>query len=201
MLWCYDEALCKDLDEAFDRSHVKSPCVKVIEDPEKGIDLAAQYQNDEINFPLVALTRHPDTGIDSSRYNFTMAQKGVAAVIDKETNNIYKEKVIPVDLQYDVTVLTTNIIDRDELVKELIFRYTNRYFIAFNLPYEDKRKIRFGVNVNQEGISSKSGSADYIEGGKLYQTIVPITCIGAVMMSYVPYHLHRYKTEVEATVK
>lgn len=197
MLYNYDNALAKDLENSFN----SSICVKVV-DAEKGIDLAAQAENDEISFPLVLLTRYPDAPIDKNRYNFTRAHKGVATVIDKEKNELYFEKAIPVDLKYDLTILTTNTADRDELVKELIFKYTSMYFVSMDLPYESTRKIRFGVSVDVESeISNKSGVLDYLDSGTVYQSIIPLRCEGCVMLSYTPVKLKRSQLEVQPLYK
>ena len=197
MLYNYDNALAKDLENSFN----SSICVKVV-DAEKGIDLAAQAENDEISFPLVLLTRYPDAPIDKNRYNFTRAHKGVATVIDKEKNELYFEKAIPVELKYDLTILTTNTADRDELVKELIFKYTSMYFVSMDLPYESTRKIRFGVSVDIESeISNKSGVLDYLDSGTVYQSIIPLRCEGCVMLSYTPVKLKRSQLEVQPFYK
>lgn len=197
MLYNYDNALAKDLEDSFN----SSICVKVV-DAEKGIDLAAQAENDEISFPLVLLTRYPDAPIDKNRYNFTRAHKGVATVIDKEKNELYFEKAVPVELKYDLTILTTNTVDRDELVKELIFKYTSMYFVSMDLPYESTRKIRFGVSVDVESeISNKSGVLDYLDSGTVYQSIIPLRCEGCVMLSYTPVKLKRSQLEVQPVYK
>lgn len=197
MLYNYDNALAKDLENSFN----SSICVKVV-DAEKGIDLAAQAENDEISFPLVLLTRYPDAPIDKNRYNFTRAHKGVATVIDKEKNELYFEKAVPVELKYDLTILTTNTVDRDELVKELIFKYTSMYFVSMDLPYESTRKIRFGVSVDIESeISNKSGVLDYLDSGTVYQSIIPLRCEGCVMLSYTPVKLKRSQLEVQPLYK
>lgn len=197
MLYNYDNALAKDLENSFN----SSICVKVV-DAEKGIDLAAQAENDEISFPLVLLTRYPDAPIDKNRYNFTRAHKGVATVIDKEKNELYFEKAVPVELKYDLTILTTNTVDRDELVKELIFKYTSMYFVSMDLPYESTRKIRFGVSVDVESeISNKSGVLDYLDSGTVYQSIIPLRCEGCVMLSYTPVKLKRSQLGVQPLYK
>lgn len=197
MLYNYDNAIAKDLEKSFN----SNLCIKVV-DAEKGIDLAAQAENDKISFPLVLLTRYPDAPIDTDRYNFTRAHKGVPAVFDNVKNEIYFEKAVPVKLKYDLTILTTNVADRDELVKELIFKYTSMYFIAMDLPYESSRKIRFGVRIDTDSdISNKSGILEYLDSGTVYQSIIPLKCDGCVLLSYTPVKLKRAQTEVEAHYK
>lgn len=197
MLYLYDNAVVEDLVKSFNPNNVENPVVKVIS-PEQVMGLAAQIQNDEIKLPIVALTRNEDTSIDTSRMNFTRAHRGVQSVLDTETNELYYEKAIPINLSYDLTLLTTNTADKDELLKEILFKYTDMFFLTIQLPYYCKRKIRFGVTIDTEAdIRNSSGSAEYIESGQLYQTILTLKCEGCVMVSYTPAKLVRITHEIE----
>lgn len=196
MLWCYDNAIVKDLKQSLTPDGGMNPIVKVC-DQEGVIGLIAQMQEDEISFPIVVLTRKPDTPIDKTRTNFTRMKRGIPVVIDTDNNNVYYEKVIPIELGYDLTVLATNTADMDELVKELLFKYMETFFIKFQLPYESKKMVRFGVSVDgNTEISRKSGYFEYIQGGILYQTIISLKCEGAVLVSYTPQRLRREETRI-----
>lgn len=199
MIYLYDQAIVKDLQRSFSDAAGNS-VVKVV-DPEGIISLAAQIKEDQVSFPLVALSRDPDNSIDVERYNFTYAHKGVQAVMDQKTNNIYYEKVVPIKLSYKATILTTNTADMDEMIRELIFKYTQMYFLSIDLPYECDRKIRFGVEIDPEGsIERTSGSYEYLQSGKLYQSIVSLVCRGAVLVTYTPAKLRRLTHEIEPTL-
>lgn len=196
MLYLYDRALVKDLKESFNPENVENPVVKVI-DPEGVIGLAAQIQNDEIKFPVVALERDQDTPIDQDRWNFTRAHKGVVSVFDNKTNQLYYEKAVPIKLSYELTLLTTNTADMDELFREILMKYISMYFLKIKLPYECERYVRFGVTIDYDNIQRSSGSFDYIEGGKLYQTIVPLRCEGCVLVTYTPVKLKRSEIQIQ----
>lgn len=197
MLYLYDNAIAEDLQRSFNPTSQLNPEVKVV-DPEGVISLIAQMQEDRISFPIVVLTRHEDTPIDNTRTNFTRMHRGIATVIDPDTNELYYEKVIPIKLSYDLTILATNTADMDELVKELLFKYLSMYFIKFQLPYECRRPVRFGVSVDPETeISRKSGQFEYIDGGTLHQAIITLKCEGAVLVSYTPVKLKRGVQDVE----
>ena len=188
MIYLYDNVIAKDLENSL----ASGSGVRVVE-PEDAIGIAAQLQNDDIKFPLVVLHRNPNTPVDTNRTNFTRIHKGVATVIDKETNNIYYEKAIPIDLKYAITVLTTRVADMDEIVKELLFKYYNMYFLTLELPYESKRKIRFGITIDQnEGIERSSSVKEYLANGTLHQTIIPLRCEGCMLVSYTPVHLKHF---------
>ena len=189
MLWAYDQAIVKDLSSCIDPSSKASNTVKMMGD-EGMMGVFAQLQEDKITFPAIFLNRHAETPLDATRYNFTQLHKGVPAVYNPEENNIYLEKAIPIELKYDLHVLTTNTIDMDEMIRELLFRYSSMYYITMQVPYESKRNIRFGIAINpNNSIQRKSGVSDYVQGGKLYESIAELECQGAVYLNYTPRHM------------
>lgn len=196
MIYLYDRAICKDLEKSFNPDNTENPVVKVI-DPEAAIGIVAQIQNDEIRFPVVCLERSANFSIDKDRWNFTRAHKGVTSVLDNETNELYYEKAVPINLEYTLTLLTTNTADRDELIRELIMKYVNMYFLKIKLPYECERYVRFGIRIDFENIEHASGSFDYIQGGKLYETSIPLICEGCVLVTYTPAKLKRSEAQIE----
>lgn len=202
MLYLYDDAIVDDLRKSFKRSSESSgPVVRVV-DPAEAVSLAAQIQSDSVKFPIVALKRKPGITIDTDRTNFTRIHKGVQAVMDPKTNNLYYEKAVPVVLEYEMSIIATRTADQDELFKELIFKYTSMYFLTITLPYECDRKVRFGVIINPtEQIENRSGTFEYLTEGKLYETVLPIKCEGCMLVSYTPASLTRVVTEIQPTLK
>lgn len=189
MLWVYDDAIAKDLAGCIDPEGKANNTIKMMGD-EGMMGVLAQMQEDRITFPAIFLQRHQETPLDQSRYNFTRLHKGVPCVFDSDTNNIYLEKAAPIELGYDLHVLTTNTADMDEIIREILFRYSSMYYITMEVPYESKRKIRFGVAINPNTpIRRNSGSSEYIDSGRLYESIMEIQCQGAVLLNYTPRHL------------
>ena len=198
MIYLYDNALVNDLEKSLNMPDSAEAVVKVI-DPEHIVGLAAQIQEDMIQLPLIALERK-DYSVDTDRTNFTMQHTGTQAVMDNKNNMIYNERAMPVKLSYTLTVLTSNQIDMDEIVKELLFKYTSMYYLTIKVPYEVSdvdRKIRFGVRIeNLNDIEQVSGTSQYIESGQLHQTSIPLICDGAVLLHYTPQHLRRTAYEI-----
>ena len=192
MLYLYDSAITDDLIKSFNTTDDGlKPVVKVV-GPDQVVGLAAQIQEDKISFPIVAITRN-DYQIDEQRMNFTRAHFGVATVLDKKTNNLYYEKAVPIKLSYNITLLTTNQADMDELVRETLFKYLQMYYLTIKLPYEADRKIRFGLAVDDRtDIQRTSGSVEYLENGTLHQSIITLNCEGCVLVTYTPAHLMRH---------
>ena len=198
MIYLYDNAIVEDLEKSFNPDNVENPVVRVVS-PDQAIAVAAQIKEDQIDFPLVVLERNDSVSINSDLVNFTRKQKGVQTLIDKETNMIYYERAIPIKLEYTLTVLTTNQVDMDEIMRELIFKYESMYFLGIRIPYESKREISFGVSIDSDyGIQQKSGSSQYIESGQLYESSMKLNCDGCVLIHYTPQHLRRLGTEIVA---
>lgn len=201
MIYLYDKTICDDLRKSFNPDNLSDTVVKFV-DTEEIVNLAAQIQNDEIQFPVVGISREGSVSIDKSRMNFTRLHKGVQAVLDEATNNLYYEKSIPIQLNYEITLLTTNIADMDELVREILFKYSDMYFLTMELPYEAKRSVRFGLIIDRDKeIQRSSAHVEYINEGKLYQTLIPLKVEGAVLVTYTPAHLRREAHEVKAVTR
>lgn len=197
MLWVYDNAIVEDLRKSFNPNNVPNPAVTVI-DPENAISLAAQVQEDKISFPVVALTRRSPIPIDESVRNFTKTKKGVITTFDNEKNLLYHERTMPVKLSYELSVFTTNTADMDEIIREILFKYSSMYFLNITIPYESKRQIRFGVVADiSQGIEITSAASSYISEGKLYGCSITLNCEGCVLVHYTPIKLKRFVPEVE----
>lgn len=189
MLWVYDDAIVKDLASCIDPEGGANNTVKMIGD-EGMMGIFAQLQEDKITFPAIFLKRNDDTPLDRNRFNFSRLHKGVATTYDPEANNIYVEKCAPIELSYQLHVLTTNTADMDELIRELLFRYTSMYFITLQVPYESKRNIRFGIGIKPDtNITRKSSTSDYVSSGKLYEATMELECQGAVLLDYTARHM------------
>lgn len=190
MIYCYDDAIAEDLSKCIDPT--KANNVIKITGEDAVMQLIAQISEDKIQFPCICLSRPDNIEIDSSRTNFTAMKKGVPVVFESDEHNVYLEKVVPIKLQYSITVLTTNAIDMDEIVRELLFKYYETYFLTMTVPYESKRKVRFGVTIPQgANIQKKSSTGEYLTTGSLYQSIIPLDVEGAVLVSYTPKHILR----------
>ena len=197
MLWVYDSAIVEDLRKSFQSASEADPVVCVVP-PENILSIAAQLQDDKIRFPLIAVTRQDSTPIDNTLLNFTRSHEGVPAVFDKETNTLFHEKAMPIKLEYTLACMATNTADIDELVRELLFKYTSQYFLTITVPYESKRRIRFGVRINpDEEIERYTTSADYSQSGKLHSAGIKLYIDGAVLLTYTPVKLKRTDYTIE----
>lgn len=189
MLYIFDQAVIDDLKKSLTAEMNQNV---VLTDAENYPGILAQIQNDTITYPLILLHRDDDTPIIKEQMNFTRYKFGVPCVFDNDRNNIYYERALPVDVQYTLRILSTNVADTDELSRELFYKYLSMYFLTVQLPYESDRKIRFGISVDVDyGIKKESGSFDYIKSGALYQSTIHLKTQGCVSLTYTPRHLTR----------
>ena len=196
MIYLYDNAIVEDLNKSFN-SDVANPVVKVVA-PDQIVGVVAQVQDDEIKFPFVTLERPDAIDVNSNLTNFTMLHSGVSAVFDKEKNNYWNERAIPINLSYVLSVFTTNQADMDEIIRELMFKYLSMYFLSIRIPYESKREISFGVIIDGDsGISKQSSVSEYTSSGALYQSSITLRCEGCVLVHYTPIHLKRTVIDID----
>lgn len=179
MIYLYDESFCTDLQKSF-----SADVTVKMNSEETVMDLVAQINEDQISFPVVAVTRLPYS-VNKDLCNFTRRVTGIPASFDPEESKIYREKAIPIHLSYQVTIITTNQADMDEMVRELLFKYSEMYFLTIQLPYESSRKVKFGVMFDPEAeIEQSSGSSEANKEGKLYQSIITFKCQGCNIYTY-----------------
>lgn len=191
MIWIYDNAIVKDLKEDLGDN------VAVL-DPDQALQVIALLQEDKIKFPIVALSRDDNFQLDNTRMNFTRLHTGVPAGFDDKTNTIYHEQWLPINLQYNVTVMAANQADADEIVRELLFKYINQYFITVETPYEVKRQIRVGLTIHpDEEIQWTHNPSAYIENGTLISGQFVLYVEGAVLLSYRSSHLQSLDYDLE----
>lgn len=197
MLWIYDNAIADDLASCIDPSGGANSNVKVM-DPGMMQGVLAQIQEDRISFPAICLFR-TNVSLDNQRYNFSLQKKGVPACYYSDKNEVYIERVMPIKMKYVLCILATNTVDRDEILREIMFRYNSTYFLTAQIPYESKRKVRFGISIAPDtDIDSESASLEYVQSGTLYQSRIELVVEGAVQVDYTSRHGISMESEIVA---
>ena len=189
MFYLYDQAIVDNLKSSLS-DEVNNNVV--FADAENYPGIIAQIKDDTITYPLILLQRDEDAPIITGLMNFTRYQFGVPCVFDNKTNNVYYERALPVDIQYTLRILSTNVADTDELARELFYKYISMYYLTIRTPYESDRKIRFGIATDMDyGIKRESSSSQYLASGALYQSTLHFKTEGCVMLTYTTRHLTR----------
>lgn len=195
MLYLYDRELTDNLKSSLSEDINQNV---FLTDADNYPGILAQIQDDTITYPLILLHREDDMSINTGLINFTRYKKGVPCVFDTETNNVYYERALPVDLIYTLRILSTNVADTDELARELFYKYISMYFLTIRAPYESDRKIRFGVQADVDyGIKRESSSAAYTSSGALYQSTMQLKTFGCVSLTYTARHITRNVTNTK----
>jgi hypothetical protein len=149
-------------------------------------------QEDKITYPIILFIRDDDIPVKKDQINFTRYKKGVPVGMDTKTNMIYYERAMPLDLRYTIQIISTNVVDRDEIARELWFKYESEYYLHIETPYEIKRRLRFGVHIGRDfGIKNDSGASQYLSEGKLYTSTMELLRDGCVLLHNTPSHLSR----------
>ena len=202
MLYLYDKAIVEDLKDSFRQQEGEEqgrPVVGVVS-PDAIINVMAQLQDDTIFLPFVTLERNNPIEVIQDRVNFVASKIGVDCLFESEEHNFYKEQSLPIELDYTLTVFTSNQADLDEILRELVFKYNSQYFLDITIPYVSKRHIAFGVSIDwNHGIDQQSGLSEYSQSGTLYRATIKLNCEGCVLVNYIPVHLTRNVYAVDAS--
>lgn len=189
MIYLYDNALVDDLKRTIDPDGGANPNVVCITIDNYQSTLA-QMQEDKITYPIILIVRDDDIPVKTELLNFTRYKFGVPATMDVKTNQIYYERALPIDLRYTLQILSTNVADRDEIAREIFFKYESEYFLHIDTPYEVKRRIKFGIQVDRSfGIKNDSSVSEYLSEGKIYTSTMELLTDGCVMLHNTPRHL------------
>lgn len=200
MIYLYDEAICRDIQESFAVDENNEPIVRVVA-PDAIIALNAQMQSDVIKFPLISVERD-GWSIDNNRTNFTTIHRGQLSNFDSKNNNLYYERALPINIKYTITVMAESLIDTDELIRELLFKYYDTYFLEIKLPYESDRIIRFGIQADVDAQINRSvATLEYLQSGKINQTSLDIYTQGCILLHYKERHLMKLGTDKLIHVK
>jgi hypothetical protein len=191
VLYLYDNALVEDMKRTIDPEGEANPNVLCITVDNYQSTLA-QLQNDRITYPIILFIRDDDIPVKKDQMNFTRYKKGVPAGIDPKTNMVYFERILPLDLRYTIQIISTNVADRDEIAREIWFKYESEYYLHIETPYEVKRRLRFGMHIDRDfGIKNDSSSSQYLSEGKLYTSTMELLTDGCVLLYNTPRHLKR----------
>lgn len=201
MIYLYDNALVDDMKRTIDPDGGANPNVLCITIDNYQSTLA-QLQEDKITYPIILIIRDDDIPVRSELLNFTRYKKGVPVGMDPKTNQVYYERALPLDLRYTLQILSTNVVDRDEIAREIWFKYESEYFLHIETPYEIKRKINFGVQIDRSfGIKNDSGASEYLSEGKLYSSTMEILTDGCVLLHNTARHLNHFSMNPNPTIK
>lgn len=138
-------------------------------------NVAAMHKENRLQVPAVVLFRTNWTP-EKQLQSWPIARKGRIDRIQEHKK--IKERAIPVQADYTVTLLATTQDDIDELSSEATFLFLAKPRLEIELPYGSARTIHGQIMINGD-FQNSSGTDQFSQTGILYQQIIPIRVLGA----------------------
>lgn len=188
----YDEAVLKKFKELFGNDDI------FIIPPERAKDTVAQLERDDIKFPLVSLDRR-GFSIRDSAISWSASRMGLAdSISDDGKANIMH--VIPIKINYQLDVYTTDRVSCDEILRELIFYFTLHPTLLVNIPYGLNTTHKFNLFFNPD-IEDNSDTVEHINRGVLYRYTANLYTDDAYLFANTPVDLVVDDIQQETEVK
>lgn len=138
-------------------------------------NVAAMHKENRLQLPAVVLFRTNWTP-ERQLQSWPVARKGRTDRIQEHKK--IKERALPVQVDYTVTLLATTQDDIDELTSEATFLFLTKPRLTIELPYGSARMIHGQIMINGD-FQNSSGTDQFSQTGILYQQIIPIRVLGA----------------------
>lgn len=168
MLQLYDEALLDYFNDALKAG------VKIIPVADYWRVISMHMEN-KLQMPAICLSRSSNTQ-DNEMRSWVLGRKGRTDRI--QDHKIITEQVMPMVVQYNITLLATTQDDIDELTSEVIFLIINNPKLTIRIPYGSKRDTNAQLDINGE-VQDSSLRDTFSDTGILYQSVIPVRMLGA----------------------
>lgn len=107
---------------------------------ENVIRTIARLNDDDVQFPMISLTR---TGTQLQPSHFSMRYDGLPVYADYNNEVMQKLQAMPIRINYQVDIWTRNREENDNLVRELVFYLSTHQAMYVDIPYELNQKHVF----------------------------------------------------------
>lgn len=176
----YDTAVVEKFKELFGSDNI------FIIPPERAKDTIAQLERDDIKFPLVSLDRR-GFSIRDNAVSWSASRMGLAdSITDEGKANIMH--VIPIKINYQLDVFTTDRVSCDEILRELIFYFTLHPTLMVDIPYGLNTQHKFNLFFNPD-IEDNSDTVEHLNRGVLYRYTANIYTDDAYLFANTPVDL------------
>lgn len=138
-------------------------------------NVISMHKEGKLQMPAIVLFRTNWTP-DRNLISWPVARKGRIDRIQEHKK--IKERAIPVQVDYTVTLLATTQDDIDDLTSEVTFEFIMNPRLTIPLPYGSNRFIHGQIKISGD-YQNSSGNDRFSETGILYQQIIPIQVLGA----------------------
>lgn len=174
MIYLYEEAIIEDLRYQLGDSRVS------IIPPDTVFDTIADISgSDKIVLPLISLKRlgfslnEPNHNNPESLDGYKYSELG-----DDGKINYYQVQRIPISCRWQIDIISRTRLDNDNLVRELIFYYTNNPTLRVKIPYGLDKEHKFSINISQD-FDDNSDIESHVNRGEYFRTTYVIECFDA----------------------
>lgn len=127
-VYLYDESVVNRLREITQDQRIH------IIDPNQAVTFLAQFDYDKVNLPAIVVSRGPVQLLDYR--NQVVALKGQTVRRNSDNNLYVKAQLIPMRIEWNIDVFTVDRYSCDEIVRELVFYFTQQPRFEVKVPYD-----------------------------------------------------------------
>lgn len=172
--YLYDEVLVNKLREITGDSRIH------IIDPNQAVSFLAQFDNDKVDLPAVVVSRGSIRLLDYR--NQVVALKGQSVRRNSDDNLYVKAQLIPMRIDWNIDIFTVDRYTCDEIVRELVFYFTQQPRFEVRIPYQLDIVQNFDVLISPD-IVDNSDLIEFPNIGERFRETLSIYTENAHMYS------------------
>lgn len=174
MIYLYEEAIIEDL-----RYQLGDSRVSLLPPDILFRTIADISGEDQVRLPLVSLSRL-GYSFNEIPHNSPESLIGSTHTIPQKDGTIKYVQVqrLPITCRWQMDVISRSRKDNDNLVRELLFYYTNNPSLRVKIPYGFNQEHKFSIHINPD-IDDNSDIESHVNRGEYFRTTIGITCYDA----------------------
>ncbi len=177
-VYAYDMSIIEDLRTRFNRDKDGKPMTndKVYVTPTENVfNIIGDLSDDKIKMPLISLQRNGWSLANKKPQYMTFSGYPIKEDYDKDgvIDKISRIQAIPISINYQLDVWTTNRITNDAIMREIIFYYTQRPTLLVKIPYGLDYVHDFNIFFDND-IEDNSDIVDHVNRGQYFRQTIGI---------------------------
>ena len=174
MIYLYEDAIIEDL-----RYQLGDSRISLLPPDTLFRSIADISGNDDVTLPLISLQRL-GYSLNEPNHNNPESLDGFSYQIPQKDGSIKYIQVqrIPITCRWQMDIISRTRLDNDNLVRELLFYYTNNPTLRVMIPYGLNKEHKFSITINQD-IDDNSDIESHINRGEYFRTTIGLECTDA----------------------
>lgn len=173
-VYLYDEVLVNQLREVTGDSRIH------IIDPSQAVSFLAQFDNDKVDLPAIVVSRNSVRLLDYR--NQVVALKGQSVRRNSDDNLYVKAQLIPMRIDWNIDVFTVDRYTCDEIIRELVFYFTQQPRFEVHVPYQLDIDQNFDIIMSPD-IVDNSDLIEFPNTGERFRETISVYTENAHMYS------------------